>query len=415
MGITSFGISALLISNDLMDSRVEPDCFIRPVFCGMIRMVFLIYHLVQFRFAQQDKEVNMHTSLARLHTIFFRFAVQVALRLGLLIVICAAPAFAQIGGIDSDPGDRGTGGVNMIQGNIFLPGGRRLDRRAQVKLRNSIGGAEQYQLSDDSGSFSFRRLIGGSYTLTVDAGKEYETANETVDIVEGPRRRGDTGMVVPVNVVLKARTSSVGKPGTVDASTGGVPDAARDLYKQAVASAEAGDKKKAIQQLNQALQLCPTFMTALNELGVQYMAIKDWHKASEALRSAIKLGPEAFHPRLNHGIVLLQLKDYKNAASELRIAVQKDSSSAVAQFQFGRALVNLGSYADGERFLKQSISIGGDEVAEAHRYLAAVYIEKQNSQLAASELELYLKLVPGAKDSEQIKNVIKSLRSQASK
>jgi len=356
----------------------------------------------------------MYTSIASLHKLSSGLAMCVALRLGMLIVICSSPAFAQIGGIDSDPGDRGTGGVNMIQGNIFLPGGRRLDRRAQVKLRNSIGGAEQYQLSDDSGSFSFRRLIGGSYTLTVDAGKEYETAIEAVDIVEGPRRRGDTGMVVPVNVVLKARTTSLGKPGTIDASTGGVPEPARELYKQAVASAEAGDKKKAIKELNQALQLCPTFMTALNELGVQYMALKEWQKAAEALRSALKLGPEAFHPRLNYGIVLLQLKDYKNAAAELQIAVKKDSSSAVAQFQFGRALVNLGNYSDGERFLKQSISIGGDDVAEAHRYLAAVYIEKQNSQLAASELELYLRLVPAAKDSEQIKNVIKSLRSQAS-
>ncbi|HXF38762.1 MAG TPA: tetratricopeptide repeat protein [Blastocatellia bacterium] len=356
----------------------------------------------------------MYTSIASLQKLSSGLAMCVALRLGMLIVICSAPAFAQIGGIDSDPGDRGTGGVNMIQGNIFLPGGRRLDRRAQVKLRNSIGGAEQYQLSDDSGSFSFRKLIGGSYTLIVDAGREYEAAVEVVDIIEAPRRRGDSGMVIPVNIVLKAKTSSAGKPGTIDASTGGVPEPARELYKQAVASAEAGDKKKAIKELNQALQLCPTFMTALNELGVQYMALKEWQKAAEALRSALKLGPEAFHPRLNYGIVLLQLKDYKNAAAELQIAVKKDSSSAVAQFQFGRALVNLGNYSDGERFLKQSISIGGDDVAEAHRYLAAVYIEKQNSQLAASELELYLRLVPAAKDSEQIKNVIKSLRSQAS-
>src|SRR6266542_2865343 len=110
----------------------------------------------------------MYASPTTLHQHFPKLVFTVALRLGMLVVICSSAAFAQIGGIDSDPGDRGTGGVSMIQGNIFVPGGRRLDRRAKVKLRSAIGGAEQYQLSDDSGSFTFRRLSGGSYTLTVD-------------------------------------------------------------------------------------------------------------------------------------------------------------------------------------------------------------------------------------------------------
>lgn len=357
----------------------------------------------------------MHTSLAFFHRLFSRFPVPIAIRLGLLIALCATSAFAQIGGIDSDPGDRGTGGVNVIQGNIFLPGGRRLDQRAQVKLRSAIGGGDQFQLSDDSGAFSFRRLKGGSYTLTIDAGKDYEVSVETVDIVEAPRRRNDSGMIIPVNIVLKARTISMPatKSGTIDASTAGVPDEARDLYKLAVASATAGDKKKAIQQLNQALQLCPTFMTALNELGVQYMALQEWKKAAEALRAALKVGPEAFHPRLNYGIVLLQIKDYKAAVTELQLAVQKDSSSGLAHFQLGRALVNVGNYGAAEKALKQSISIGGD-VIEAHRYLAAVYIETQKGQLAADELDVYLKLSPKVKDAERIRAVIKDLRRQAS-
>jgi len=144
------------------------------------------------------------------------------------------------------------------------------------------------------------------------------------------------------------------------------------------------------------------------------MNLKEWGKAAESLRAAIKLGPEAFHPRLNYGIVLIQLKDYKSAAAELQVAVQKDSSSAVAHFQLGRALVNLNSFDLAERALRQAISIGGDNVAEAHRYLAAVYIEKQNSQNAANELELYLKLAPKATDAERIRTLIKDLRSQAS-
>jgi tetratricopeptide (TPR) repeat protein len=249
----------------------------------------------------------------------------------MLIFLCATTASAQVGGIDPDPGG-GTGGTNTIQGTIFLQGGKRLDRRAKVKLTGLASG-EQFQMSDDSGAFSFRRLQGGTYTVVVDAGKEFELAAETVDIVEPPRRRGDRGITVPVYITLQPRTSSSsGVPGTVDAKSAGIPEAARELYKQALDSAASGDQKKAIERLDKALELYPNFMAALNQLGVQYIALRAWEKAAEALRKAIKIAPEAFQPRLNYGIVLVQIKNYKEAASELKIAVQKDGSSGTAHF-----------------------------------------------------------------------------------
>ena len=337
-----------------------------------------------------------------------------ALRLMLLIACVAGPARAQMGGIDTDPGDRGTGGANIIQGRIFLPGGRRLDRRVQVKLRSATGGAEQYQMSDDSGAFAFRRLTGGTYTLNIDAGKDFDIIVEPVDIIAPAQRRGDQGIVVPVNVILKARSDpSPGKVGTIDSSAGRAPDAALDLYKKAIESAKSGDRKKAIEQLNEAIAIYPGFMTALNEVGVQYMALKEWQKAADALRSALKIAPEAFHPRLNYGITLLQMKDFKAAAIELQKATAKDSTSASACLHLGRALISLNDLDGAERALKQAISIGGEEGIEAYRYLGAVYIEKRQGTLAADALETYLKLAPKAKDAERIRGIIREQRSPA--
>jgi tetratricopeptide (TPR) repeat protein len=316
-----------------------------------------------------------------------------------------------MGGIDTDPGDRGTGGTNVIQGRIFLPSGRRLDRRAQVKLRSSTGGAEQYQLSDDTGAFSFRRLTGGSYTLNIDAGKDFEIVVETIDIVAPARRRSDPGMVVPVNIILKAKSNlSPGKVGTIDSSAGRAPDAALDLYKHAIESAKSGDRKKAIEQLNEAIAIYPNFMTALNELGVQYMALKEWQKAANALRNALKIAPEAFHPRLNYGITLLQMKDYSAAAIELQKAMAKDATSASVCLYLGRARLSLNDLDGAERDLKQAISIGGEEGVEAYRYLGAVYIEKRQGDRAAEALETYLKLAPKAKDADRIRGIIREQR-----
>ena len=328
--------------------------------------------------------------------------------------VLAVNARAQVGGIDTDPGDPGTGGKNMIQGRIFLPGGQRLDRRVKVKLRGLASG-EQFQMSDDNGQFSFRRLQGGTYTLIVDAGQEFEVATESVDIIEPARRRSDQGLVVPVYVTLTPRGSSnpSTRPGTISASANSIPDAAKDLYKQAMDSGKAGDRRQAIDLLNKALELYPDFVAALNQLGLQYMELREWSKAGDPLRKAIKLAPDAFQPRLNYGIVLVQSKNYKDAAAELLIATQRDSSSGIAQLYLGRALVNLAKYDLAETSLKLSISIGGEDVVEAHRYLAAVYIETQKVPLAADELETYLKLSPKAKDADRIRTLIKDLRSQA--
>jgi Tfp pilus assembly protein PilF len=332
----------------------------------------------------------------------------------LLVVVSATSTSGQVGGIDPDPGDRGTGGRNTIQGTIFLPGGRRFDRRAKVKLVSNTG-SEQFRMSDTNGAFSFLRLQGGTYTVIVDAGKEYEIHSETVDVIVPMQRRSDPGSTQSVYVTLQPRRLDVTTaPATVDATTAGVSEAARKLYGDALESAQSGDRKKAIEQLKQAIGMHPNFMTALNELGVQYIAIKQYKDAVEALRAAIKITPDAFHPRLNYGIVLLHLKDYKGAAAELNIALQKDGASGPAHFYLGRAMVSLGNYDAAETALRQTIKLGGEEAVEAHRYLGAVYIEKRDNARAADELDTYLKLAPKAKDADRIRVIVRDLRSQAS-
>jgi Tfp pilus assembly protein PilF len=323
---------------------------------------------------------------------------------------CAHSARAQVGGIDTDPGDPGTGGRNRISGTIFYGSGRRLDRRAKVRLRSLTG--DQFKMSDDSGAFSFMRLAGGTYTISVDAGSDYEIAYETVDIIEPPRRRQDTGQTYTVQITLTPKQNAVRTSGTVDASTGGVPEAARALYKEALEATQADDSKTAIERLEAALKIYPNYMSALNELGVQYMKLKKLDKAEESLRAALKIAPEAFTPRLNFGILLLQKKDFVNAAAELQRATQKDSASAAAHFHLGRAFVSMNIYNKAEKELQQAINLGGNDMTEAHRYLAAVYIETRENNRAATELEKYLSLTPKAKDADKIRDIIKQLRTQ---
>jgi tetratricopeptide (TPR) repeat protein len=328
----------------------------------------------------------------------------------LLVCLCATAARAQMGGIDSDPGDPGTGGKNAIKGNIYYESGRRLDRRVKVRLRGL--NTDNFALSDDSGAFTFWRLRDGTYTVIVDAGSEFEAASENVDIIQPRSSRNAPGQTYTVQLTLRSRKAASQPPSTVDASAGGVPEPARRLYKEALEALQAGDHKKAIEQLNEAVKLYPTFVPALNELGVQYMRQKEYDKAEAVLREAVKLAPDAFTPQLNFGILMLQKKDYVTAATALERAVQKDGSSSVAHLHLGKAFINLGVYNKAEKELLQVIGIGGGDTIEAHRYLAAVYIETKNNERAVVQLEQYLSLAPKAKDADKIREIVKQLRAQ---
>ncbi|MGH9900596.1 MAG: tetratricopeptide repeat protein [Pyrinomonadaceae bacterium] len=331
-----------------------------------------------------------------------------------LIPLLAHTARAQSeAGIDSDPADPGTGGRNTIQGRVYLPSGRRLEKRLRVRL-NSVRGGEYSTTTDDNGAFTFRRLAGGTYRVIVDAGKEFETANETVDIFETTRlRRDQPGQTITVQIQLQAKQQEGQKAGVVNAALAVIPKPARDLYERALEAARKGEHRKAVEHLKEAIGLYPEFALAFNELGVQYLKLGQLDRAAESFRAAIKLAPEAFLLRLNHGIVHVQQKKFPEAEGELQGAIKLNETSTAAHLYRGRALIGLNRYDEAEKELLRAVALGGDDASMAHRYLGAIYIERGEHARAITALEEYLRLVPNAKEARQIREIITQLRTQS--
>ncbi len=327
----------------------------------------------------------------------------------LLVPVCAVSARAQSDTrVNGDPYGMGTGGSHTIEGHVRKPNGQLLNTQARVKLRSAYT-SEQFTTTDGNGAFTFNRLRSGTYYIVVEAGVEYESASDTVDIMSAA---SNTSSAVNVQITLQPKQNAKQTTAVVDASIAEAPEAPLKLYKEAILSVQAGKREKAIEQLKSALSIYPDFMLALNEMGVQYIKLHKWDKAAESLRSALKLAPNEFAPNLNYGIVLLQMKDFTGAATTLEQALKKDCASASAHFYYGQALTWLGKYDAAEKELQQAIGLNGIEMVEAYRLLGAVYIEKRNNQRAAEELEKYLSLSPKAKDADKIREIIKQLRSR---
>ena len=308
--------------------------------------------------------------------------------------------------------DAGNGGHNTLQGDVITPNGQRLDHPVLVRLSTPKG--EITTTSNGNGSFVFRQLTAGRYTVVIDAGEPYGLASEMVEINEsnsGSMAR--LGQIYTVQVHLRPTSGQPITKGVISAND--PPKAALDLYNKALTSVKDGDRDKAIEQLKAAIAIHPTFVAALNGLGVQYMKVGKHQAAYEAFSKALKITPDSFILHLNCGITLFQLNKYAEAEAEFAAALLKNEASGAAHIYRARSLIALNRLDDAAKDLKRAVEIGGQDVKIAHRYLAGIYVEKGDAAEAVKELELYLKEIPTTKESEQIKNLIKELNKKSGK
>jgi Tfp pilus assembly protein PilF len=346
------------------------------------------------------------------------------IRRGLLVLIAVLwvlPLFVSAASAQSGGGVdlTGTGGRHTITGRIYYPSGRRSDSRLKIKLQTFNSG-ELSVFSDPNGSFSFKGLDPGSYTVIVEAGEAYETARETVYIdTDGSNpRRGiflpPISRIYSVDISLRLKPAEAAKVGVISAVLAAIPPTARELFLKAIESAQANDNLKAIEQLKAAIALYPQFPLALNELGVRYLKIGDIDKACEALKSAVELAPEDFYPKLNYGVALLNQKRYPEAEVQLRAAIAKNSDAPTAHMYLGIVLAMQRKLDEGEKELRLALASNSPEVFLSHRYLAGIHLERHENARAADELESYLKQFPKAPDAEILRRKIKELRNPKS-
>lgn len=333
-----------------------------------------------------------------------------------LFSLCAPVANSQGGGSTDSVG---TGGRHSIQGRLIFPSGKRAEVRLKVRLESS-GSGDLFVLSDINGYFSFQSLRAGRYTVVIDGGDDYESVREAVFIESATVSTRRTVQTMPISrpftvqVYLQPKSRPAGlKAGVLDASLALLPKPAVDFYNRALESSAKGDHTKAVEQLKQAIAYYPAFVTALNELGVQYIILKQLDKAADTLRSAVNLAPNQFQPRLNYGIALLNQMKFEEAEIQLREAIRTQDIAATAHMYLGIALVSLKKYDEATKELERSVTLAGGKLAPAHYYLGGIYWRSKEYKRAAEELEKFLQLEPNAQNAEKIRATIKDLKGRS--
>jgi len=344
--------------------------------------------------------------LKRLTVVKLRSGDALLLAISVLAVAVCVPAQA--------PGTRGLSsgeGNHSIQGRLYFPASAPAGSKVvKIYLETNNAGGGTSTMSDEDGSFRFNSLPQGVYTIVVDAGKQYEVAREPLRI--------DWAPVTQVNIQLRPK---------VDASNpvfADVPKEALNFYQKGTAAAQKGNPKGAAEFLEQAVAAYPGFALALSELGMQYLKLARMDQAAETFAALLKLKPNdaAAHQNLgiafyNQGIALHNQqkadearKKLDGAETHLRAAIKLNSPGPTAHYYLALTLIKFKAYDEAQKELEMVISHGGENLAQAHRYLGGLYQSAHRNKDAADELEKYLQLDPKAKDADTIKSIIEKLR-----
>jgi Tfp pilus assembly protein PilF len=334
----------------------------------------------------------------------------------LALLVMAVPVYAPAQAPGSSRGLSSGDGTHTIQGRVFFPSGQALTGmsvKVNLEATNGEGGSTT---TDQDGSFRFNSVRPGTYSVVVDGGKEFENAREPVSIDPG----GTSGPITSVTIHLRPKVSAS------NPAFAGVPQNALDFYQKGAAAAQKGNAKVAVAFLSQAVSAYPNFTLALSDLGSQYLRLFQWDKAVETFETLLKLKPNdaAAHRDLgialyNQSVALLtdkkteeSIQKVGQAETQLRAAISLNSPGPSAHYYLGLSRIKLRKYDEAQKELELAIQNGGENLAQAHRYLGGLYQSAHRNKDAADELEKYLKLDPKAADADRIKGIIKDLRSK---
>lgn len=310
----------------------------------------------------------------------------------------------------------GTGGLNTIQGRIYLPNGRTSDIQINVRLESQRD-SPLTLISDRNGGFSFRMLAPGNYSIVVDAGDNYVVSREyfTIDgeVQVSTVRVPPVPKVYNVPIYLQFKPNAVVKNGVVNAKYVNIPKEALEHCQKGLELSRAGNTQEAIKSFRLAISVYPQFSVPHTEIGKILIKTGKFDEAGNELRVALTIDPNDFDAKLNLGIALMGKRDLNDAEKELRAAADLNRAAVTPHYYLGLLFLQNSDIEGAQKEMETARTLKGDkEFPLVHRYLGGIYWKQKQYRMAADELEKYVRLVPDAKDADQTRKTILDLRNR---
>lgn len=316
--------------------------------------------------------------------------------------------------------DLGNGGRHSIHGRIYVSNGRRSEVSGlKIRLTNSAAG-DLSIITDETGSFTFKSLSAGSYSVLVEGGSVFEDFTENVFIDDLGASSIRTGIrmrpaprIMNVQVYLRQKAARSQPPVSVlNVKWAAVPKEAVEHYDRGIRLVREGNDRGAEAEFRRSIEISPSFAPAHTELGRVSQRAGNLNSAIEAWKTAIRYDQSDFEAHLNLGVAYLNLKKYDDAEHVLVTAAFLDRSSVTPHYYLGIVFVMKNDLDVARKAFETAKELkGGKSLPAIHKYLGRIYAAKSMKKEAIEEFETYVRLMPKAQDIEKIRKDISDLKS----
>lgn len=333
-----------------------------------------------------------------------------------LVMLLSLTAMAQQSnpGNTNNPGRSAGATSHTVRGKIFLPSGNLPEQRIRVVPEISSGGIASEAFSDTVGNFEFRGLPSGTYRVVVPSdARSYDSAQETVEVY------GSFSRTFTLQVYLKDKNSDlVAKPKEKVLSAADiqeVPKEAKKIYDQGVKLAKSNKPEDASKRFQQALDIFPDYLHALNKLGEQMAMLNKPAEAQTLFERAIAINTKFALPHINLGMLMLNQKRFDEAVAALETGNRNDDGFPMGHLNLGLALMMKPQpeLDRAERELLRTLEMGRRDFVYVRKYLFNLNVRRQTMDKAAEQLEAYLREAPDAPDAPEVRQMLDKVKKAA--
>ncbi|MGH9340360.1 MAG: tetratricopeptide repeat protein [Acidobacteriota bacterium] len=309
----------------------------------------------------------------------------------------------------SEDRQRGFERAGTIRGRVLMPiGVREIPNISRVDLTGWSSGYRAMEVVRDEGTFEFRGVPPGEYTLRLDC-PGFEPVEQQVRIEGGTFGQMDTHVVMHVEKLLEEEIRKAGLPGmgqhTVPADILAVPQKAMDEMEKAEKEGQEQNYDKAIKHLEKSLEIHPDFYLAYNSLAVQYLHLGQREQAVQALEKSISLKPEYAVSYRNLGVIHLQELAFERSLQPLRKALDLEPDNAETMVILGESYRALGQFVLALKMF-QDASQRRPTDHQLHLRMAQCYLGVNLNDQAVPHLKRYLASQPQGRNADWARQTI---------
>lgn len=317
----------------------------------------------------------------------------------LLMSICGG-VFAQR---DRDTWTTSSPSSFEVSGQVRLVETGQAAARIPVRLERFGGGIVDQIDTDSSGRFRFPNLARGYYRVIITA-PGYRPMQQDADLQVIFRAH------LMFELVTDASRNTSGAASLTDVIDAKVPADAREEFARGRAAAAKKDRPLAVEHLQRATSLYPSFFEAHMLLATTFMDDRKWVDAEQSLLRAVELKPEDSFTTVALGEVYWRQKRYQEAEKTLIGGLKLDENSWHGHFTLARL------YYEQNEILKAAPPIGRTlqlkpDFAEAHLLAGNILLKLNQRERAAVEYEEYLRLAPKGEFAAEARTLVQRLKA----